>query len=87
MMMAKYSIYLPIVDYILFVKHNMDSVFPDAVCFLGLARFLYLLPIMSLIRVRICSGSNFAEMTACFPGSFCVCKIIEWFSSLVSQWK
>lgn len=55
MMMAKYSIYLPIVDYILFVKHNMDSVFPDAVCFLGLARFLYLLPIMSLICVRICS--------------------------------
>lgn len=53
MMMAKYSIYLLIVDYILFVKHNMDSVFPDAVRFLGLARFLYLLPIMSLIRVRI----------------------------------
>ena len=52
MMMAKYSMYLPIVDYILLVKQHGISLHKWH-CFLGLVRFLYHLPILSPVPVRI----------------------------------
>lgn len=51
-MMAEYFVYLPIGDYILLVKQSMESFFTNAVCFLGLTRFFYLLLITRLILLE-----------------------------------
>lgn len=46
--MAEYFMYLLIGSYILLVKQSMALFFTNAVGFLGLTRFFYLLPITSL---------------------------------------
>ena len=58
--MAKYFIYLLIGNYILLVKQSMKSLFTNAVCFLGLTRFFYLFPIMSLILLE-CDPEAFSQ--------------------------
>lgn len=84
--MAEYFVYLPIGDYILLVKQSMESFFTNAV-FFRINHVLLSPPDYETDPVRTWSRSIFAEMTACFSSSYCVCKSIEWLSSLISKQK